>query len=97
MSLEAVNWLKKIYGKFLIDQGILIAGLSGTTAVKLTCTPAGRLQVDVGAVTATIPNIDVLLSTRATQVTAEASRVLLDELTDALASVGTDSLQTVSI
>jgi hypothetical protein len=52
------------------------------------------LEADVESV---LGRLDVLLSTRAAEATVEASRVLLDELTDALASVGTDSLQTVSV
>ncbi len=92
-----MNQTKKLTNKYQTPFGIAVWGFTEPgNAREILVDDEGHLQVD-GITAGNPPNLDVLLSTRATEATTEAVRVLLDELTDALVSVGTDSLQTVSV
>jgi len=94
VTSEAEQILQDIYRKYQDPYGILVWGYTATGDKKrVLVDDDGRLQVD----TANPPNLDVALSTRASETTAAAIETFLDELTDALASVGTDTLRTVSV
>jgi len=56
----------------------------------------GHLQID-GVTIANPSNLDVALSTRASESKLESVRALLDSLENALASIGTDELRVISV
>ncbi len=92
-----MNQTKRLTGKYQTPFGIAMWGFTAPgQAQEILVDDDGHLQVD-SITSGNPPNLDVLLSTRASEVTAEAMRALLDALENALTSIGTDSLQTVSV
>jgi hypothetical protein len=85
VTVEQLNILKKILGKFQKDVGIIVWGVDETGAPqKILVKPDGTLNI------ANPPNLDVALSTRA----SETTLVAIKALTNALESIGSDTLLT---
>lgn len=97
IAKQAIKWLKKIAGKFEQTRGVRVWGeTTAGTIVLFRVDADGHLQIDALTI-ANPPNLDVALSTRASETKLESLRALLDELEDALASVGTDELRVISV
>jgi len=84
VSVEVLNFLKKNLGiiiKRLEETGVVILGKDTEGNLKFFSTDAeGRLRI-VGEVATEVPNIDVPLSTRASETTLSGIKIQTDKLT----------------
>jgi len=95
--IEVLNQMKKLRGKYQTPFGIAIWGFTEPGSAKEVVVDAdGHLQIDALTI-GNPPNLDVKLSTRASETKLEAVRALLDSLENALVSVGTDELRVISV
>jgi len=97
--VEVLNQVKKLTSKYQTPFGLAVWGFTAPGEAKeILVDSEGRLIIgEVVAGEVNVPNIDVALSTRASESKLESVRVLLDSLENALASIGTDELRVISV